>query len=145
MWLEFNKLPEFIQVQDQTKIVRSATNQHDTKTGICPEGHGIMTRAKIDTEEPFYLEKCSSCGGIWFDAGEWEKLATNNLIENINDFWCKSWQRKHKKEKDRQNYLENNKQIIGTEVFEKIMELSEILKNHPEKGRALALLQQEIS
>ncbi len=56
---------------------------HDDKTGLCPEGHGIMVRAKIDVEDPFYLEKCTHCGGIWFDSGEWQQIAQHQLIESL--------------------------------------------------------------
>jgi len=144
MWLEFDSLPKFVQDSKDLEIFASSFCEHDSKTGICPQGHGIMTRAKIEIDEPFYLEKCSTCGGVWFDQGEWQKLEKNNLKENINDFWCKSWQRQQRQAKERTNYLELNKKILGNVAFEKIMELSEILKIHPEKGRAIALLQQEI-
>ena len=144
MWIEFDKLPEFIKNPDENPVVASSSDQNDARVGFCPEGHGIMNRAKIDVQKPFYLEKCSSCGGIWFDNGELEKVLSSNLTHDINDFWCKSWQNKQRKEKDRETYLANNRRILGKEVFDQIIDLSKILKGHPDKGRALALLQQEI-
>ncbi len=115
MWLESEKIPKFIESSGNVEIVDSGEGLNDDKTGICPEGHGIMIRAKIDIEEPF-----------------------------LKVFWCKSWQNRQRKQKSRANYLERNRRLLGDNVFEEIMKLSEVLKDHPEKGRAVALLQQEI-
>jgi Zn-finger nucleic acid-binding protein len=120
-------------------------NVRDSKTGICPVGHGIMIRAKIEGESPFYLERCSACGGIWFDRGEWQRIAGNHFLKNLPDFWSLSWQRKQKQEKNRRQYLQQNEELLGLELFNSILALSENLKLHPEKSRALAFLQQEIN
>ena len=144
MWLEFDNLPGFIETLKSSPETENTANPNDERTGLCPSGHGIMLRAKIDVEEPFYLEKCGTCGGIWFDNGEWQRIVNSNLTDNLNEFWCKSWQSKQRKEKNRQNYLDSNRALLGQEVFDDLMKLAETLKNHPEKGRAIALLQQEI-
>ena len=116
----------------------------DKKTGLCPSGHGIMLRAKVDIDEPFYLEKCTACGGIWFDKGEWVRIAENNLVQHLGDVWSKSWQRRQRQAKNRESFLEMNQKLLGGAIFEAIMKLSGELKDHPEKDRAIALLQQEI-
>lgn len=145
MWLEFDKIPRFFEKMNEEISGEAAENFHDGKTGFCPCGHGLMTRAKVEgMENSFYLEKCSSCGGIWFDRGEWQKIVENSLADNLNDIWCASWQAQQRKKKTRASYLEINKRVLGEDVFEKIIELSKILKDHPDKGRAVALLQQEI-
>lgn len=117
----------------------------DSRTGLCPSGHGIMLRAKVNIESPFYLEKCSGCGGIWFDKGEWERLVESHLIDNLSEFWTLSWQRKQQKEKNRESFLKLNRQVLGEDLFEAVMTLAKSLKDHPEKIRALALLKQEIT
>lgn len=145
MWLEFEKIPDFfesIRLEESKEITE---NLNDDKAGFCPSGHGLLTRAKIeDTENPFYLEKCSTCGGIWFDNDEWQRIINNNLVDNLNDIWCSSWQTQQRKKKSRDTYLEANKKVFGEGVFNKIIELSILLKEHPDKGRAIALLQQEM-
>lgn len=143
-WLESEKIPEFIESSSYAGSDLMGESLNDDVTGLCPSGHGIMIRARIDIEETFYLEKCSSCGGIWFDNGEWHKLINSDLAGNISEFWCKSWQQKQRQEKSRASYLESNRKILGDDVFENIIRLSKILRDHPEKGRAIALLQQEL-
>jgi Zn-finger nucleic acid-binding protein len=117
---------------------------YDGKTGLCPLGHGIMIRAKIEGDYDFYLERCSHCGGVWFDHGEWQQIAKHKLVDNLSHFWTAAWQRKNMQEKEREIFIDRNKTLIGEEIVEKILELGKILKNHPEKSRALALLKQEI-
>jgi Zn-finger nucleic acid-binding protein len=127
------------------EVATSEPDDHDEKTGLCPSGHGIMIRAKVDMDEPFYLEKCTACGGIWFDRGEWVKIAELNLAEDLQNIWTKSWQRRQSQEKSREQFLNLNQRILGEKIFAAIMKLSKELKAHPEKHRALALLQQEIT
>jgi Zn-finger nucleic acid-binding protein len=119
-------------------------SDYDKRSGLCPSGHGIMIRARVDIDEPFYLEKCTACGGIWFDNGEWVRIAGNNLASVLGSLWSKAWQRKQRREKSRDSFLEMNRRLFGDLLFEEIMELSKKLKKHTEKDRAMALLQQEI-
>ena len=141
---EISKLSEmFIATDDQPGIVDDGSN--DGKTGLCPNGHGIMLRAKVDTHDDlFYLEKCTKCGGIWFDKGELKRMNESRLIENIADFWTVNWQRKHRREKDREGYLAMNKKLFGDDIYDSILRLASLLKKHPEKTRALALLKEEM-
>ena len=143
-WLENENVPGFVENAGTVKSIENPDNRGDHKTGICPAGHGIMIRAKVDVDDPFYLEKCSTCGGIWFDQGEWQRVLNNNLVESLSELWCRSWQMKQRQEKNRDNYLESNKKFFGNDIFQKIIQLSELLRDHPEKGRAVALLQNEI-
>lgn len=126
-------------------IDSDSVSDNDSKTGLCPSGHGVMIRAKVDIDEPFYLEKCTACGGIWFDKGEWQRIAENNLSDNLSIIWSKSWQRNQSKTKNRKSYLETNQKLLGEQTFKEIMDLSEKLKTHPERDRAIALLQQEVT
>lgn len=144
MWLGGEELPNFIEKYSEQHDDEVGSSVNDKRTGLCPSGHGILIRAKIEIDEPFYLEKCSACGGIWFDNGEWQRIVNHDLAHNLNELWCRSWQAKQRQEKSRNSYLEANKELLGDAVFDEIMRLSEKLKDHPEKGRAIALLQQEV-
>ena len=116
----------------------------DGRTGLCPAGHGLLIRAKIDLDPPFHLEKCSVCGGIWFDKWEWNRIIEAHLIENLNDFWTFAWRIKHRRKKDREYYLNLNKELLGEELFESIIQMAQTLRDHPEKLKAMALLRYEM-
>ena len=144
LWLQSSEKSALSDISIEVSDTSSNTNDYDKKTGVCPSGHGVMIRAKVDIDEPFYLEKCTACGGIWFDKGEWRRIAENNLAENLDVIWLKSWQRKQSQEKNRQSFLETNKKILGEDIFNHIIDLSEKLNQHPEKDRAVSLLWHEI-
>lgn len=144
MWLLNTSNSDFNSISIENIDESTVENDFDGVTGLCPSGHGIMIRAKVEIDEPFYLEKCTSCGGIWFDKGEWHRIAENNLAENLGLIWSKSWQRKQSKEKNRESFLKTNRKILGEDIFKTIIELSEKLKQHPAKERAVSLLRHEI-
>lgn len=56
----------------------------DARSGLCPEGHAILTRARVDTEEPFHIERCASCHGLWLDKGEWNRLSDMGLVGEVD-------------------------------------------------------------
>ena len=144
MWLMNLEIHKWSEARAEQSESDSNAIDYDQKTGMCPSGHGIMIRAKVDLDEPFYLEKCTTCGGVWFDQGEWTRIAENNMAENLNNLWSQSWQRKQRQEKNRENFLQLNQKLLGDDVFNLLIDLSRALKDHPEKDRAIALLQQEI-
>ena len=44
----------------------------DARAGLCPNGHGLLVFARIELDGHFYLDRCPTCSGVWFDRGEWE-------------------------------------------------------------------------
>ncbi len=138
-------LPDICNVLDCDSSTCASSENPDQHTGLCPVGHGLLTRAKIDVEPQFYLERCTTCGGIWFDKGEWNRIIENHLLQNLQDFWTHAWQRKQRQEKSRKSYLELHKNILGDELFNAVMNLAEKLNNHPEKIRAMALIRNEVT
>lgn len=144
MWVLNDEISKLSESFINQPLSDSESEINDSRTGLCPEGHGIMIRAKIDFDKPFYLERCTHCGGIWFDQGEWHRIAENQFYENLSEFWTSSWQRKQQQEKNRESFLEMNKKLFGDEIFNALIDLADKLKNHPEKSRALALLKGEI-
>jgi len=138
------KIDIFAEVYSQLPSSEVARG-HNDRTGMCPAGHGIMERARVEVEEDvFYLEKCTACGGIWFDSGEWSKIAEHQLVESLQHFWSRAWQTRQRMNRNRSSYLQKNLEMLGEEVCDLIRRLAALLREHPEQGRALAFLKQEI-
>jgi len=55
------------------------TGALDTIVGECPRCHCQLTRHRVASTPPFHVEQCASCLGIWFDAGELERLMMTDL------------------------------------------------------------------
>ena len=145
-WLSRATAEQMVQSRDASTLEDEAPatdSDADRRTGICPHRHGIMLRARVHLAEPFYLERCPHCGGIWFDAGEWNRLAGSYLLQHLEDFWNPAWQQRMRKQKDHQDYESRLRQELGDELFERLNRLAVILKGHPRRARALAYLRQE--
>lgn len=112
----------------------------DAVSGMCPEGHGILSRARVELEESFYLERCSRCSGIWFDGGEWEKLASSHLLHHLDDLWDPEWQRKMRVERAQQRQRERFLRELGPELFDRIEMLLAALERHPKAEQARAYI-----
>lgn len=117
----------------------------DKRTGLCPMGHGILIRARVQLDAPFFLERCAKCGGIWFDAGEWRRLASSHLLRHLQEFWTPTWRRERRENALRDAYLADLRADLGTVLFDKLMGLTEALRDHPHRERALIYLRRELS
>jgi Zn-finger nucleic acid-binding protein len=111
----------------------------DARTGLCPFGHGILIRAKVDLEDPFYLDRCPECAGIWFDAGEWSTLAQSHLLANLEDLWDPALRWKMQKERAEEVFVEKLTGDIGRPAFEHLAQLAEELRDKPQKVKLAAL------
>lgn len=111
----------------------------DARTGLCPNGHGILIRAKVDLEEPFYLERCGECAGIWFDRGEWNKLARSHLLSNLNDLWNPAWRWRAQKERTETAFRRKLEGEVGERAFRMLEEVARELQEKPERVKLAAL------
>lgn len=116
----------------------------DAITGLCPEGHGLMTRAKVDLEDAFYLERCARCGGIWFDSGEWQKLASSHLVHHLRDLWDPEWHRRMRAERIERGHRERVVELIGEPLVAEIDRLVGSLEGHAERREAVGYLKQKL-
>jgi len=140
---ELGRISEYSS-EDTEPAQPGGTPNPDAVTGLCPDGHGLMIRARVHLEPHFYLEKCPACGGIWFDRGELNRILESNLCENLAMFWTFSWQRTQHKKKGEEYYHKTNRELLGDDIYDAIIELAEKLKGHPEQLRAMALLHHEL-
>jgi Zn-finger nucleic acid-binding protein len=115
----------------------------DRRTGPCPFGHGLMGRARVELDTPFYLERCVHCGGVWFDAGEWQRLATSHLLGSLLEFWTPAWRWRSQQETARKAERDRLAMRLGPKLFEKLQALATTLNNHPARDEALAFLHSE--
>jgi Zn-finger nucleic acid-binding protein len=118
---------------------------HDAETGRCPIDGSIMTRAEIalDAESaPIHLERCGSCRGVWFDAGEWSALAQHHLLERIDEFWTVEWRTKQRRERNEANYDRRLREEFGEELYNALLEIAQKIKGHARRSQALAFLRE---
>jgi Zn-finger nucleic acid-binding protein len=116
----------------------------DRKNGLCPEGHGILSRTKVAWDDPFYLERCSKCGGMWLDAGEWRRLTEEDLIEHLDDLFEPAWRRRLQREEGQVNLRETLTERLGDDLVGQLETLAASLATHRDASLALAFLRQTV-
>lgn len=103
----------------------------DNKAALCPECQHYLSRAKVHYRTPFYVERCTYCGGVWCDKGEWEVLEKLGLHTNIEQMFSSEWQMRARE----QEYAEKERQAtidkLGPEVATMVFALAEVLEQHP--------------
>ncbi len=112
----------------------------DAKAAACPDCGRLMARGKITLKQPFYLEHCLTCGGVWCDRGEWELLEKLQLDTNIAQIFSSMWQSQvrasHMSELERQAVIDK----VGVDLAQRVFELADILTKHPDGDFAAAYL-----
>ena len=58
-----------------------------TKAKLCPNCGRLLTRAKVGRGLSFHLDRCGTCAGFWFDAGEWDALLAHHLHTEAHRFF----------------------------------------------------------
>lgn len=118
--------------------------EQDLRTGVCPEGHGLLRRARASNDDPYFLERCARCGGVWLDPGEWSRLAEEGLLSDVTNLWSPAW-REHLSEEHNRASLESDlRHKLGDETFALMERLVHELAGPTQRALALAYLQQRL-
>ena len=118
--------------------------EQDHRTGPCPEGHGLLRRARVTNDDPFFVERCARCGGVWFDPGEWSRLAAAGLLVDVSNLFSPAWRDHLSEEQNRASLESDLRQKLGNETFELIEQLVVQLHERESAALALAYLQQRL-
>src|SRR5215467_10119638 len=63
-----------------------------SRARLCPECGYILLHYKVGHDLKFSLDRCGHCGGVWFDADEWEILRARNLHHDVHFIFSHAWQ-----------------------------------------------------
>jgi len=118
--------------------------EQDHRTGPCPEGHGLLRRARVTNQDPYFLERCARCGGVWFDPGEWSRLAEAGLLVDVTSLWSPAWRERLSEEQNRASLEADLRQKLGSETFELLENLTEKLSQQKLSALALAYLRERL-
>lgn len=112
----------------------------DSKAGLCPECHRYLSRAKVGLKNPFYIERCTDCGGIWCDRGEWELLEKLGLHASIQQLFSSEWQTKVREREYAIAEQQATIEKLGPELAARVFDLAQMLQDHPNGDFGVAYL-----
>jgi Zn-finger nucleic acid-binding protein len=125
-------------------VVPSAPLEQDHRTGPCPEGHGLLRRARVTNDHPYFLERCARCGGIWCDPGEWTRLVAAGLPQDLSEVWSPAWRDHLSEEHNRASLEADLRSKLGDETFELLERLATELGQRNLGALALAYLRERL-
>lgn len=117
----------------------------DTKAALCPECGCYLSRAKVNLKTPFYVERCQQCRGIWCDHGEWEVLEQLGLHTTIEKLFSNEWQTQMRSQQSLEQERQATIEKLGTELAQRVFELTEELKNHPNGDFGVAYIMRRVA
>jgi Zn-finger nucleic acid-binding protein len=126
----------------------AAGESHDAQGGRCPADRTIMSRTEVffgHDRPPVHLERCSSCRGIWFDAGEWQALAERELIDHLDELWTAEWRASQRRLRNEQATGERLRETFGPELYGALQDVAARLRGHERRSQALAFLREASS
>ncbi|HYI13071.1 MAG TPA: zf-TFIIB domain-containing protein [Thermoanaerobaculia bacterium] len=137
-----------IELVTEENVAPAVQESHDAQTGRCPLDRSILSRAEIEMgadAPPIHLERCGSCQGVWFDAGEWSALAERHLLEQIDEFWTAEWRAKQRRERNQASHDRRLRETFGPELYESLQDIARKLKDHDRRSQALAFIREASS
>lgn len=123
-----------------------AAGGQDAQGGQCPVDRTLMTRTDVHLggdRGTIHLKRCSSCRGVWFDAGEWSTLAERQLLDRLDDLWTVEWRTAQRRRRNEEASERRLVETFGPELFGELRALANRLRGHERRSQALAFLREE--
>ena len=117
--------------------------EESAKAKICPTCGRLLSRSKVGHGLAFHLDRCVTCGGFWFDAGEWDALLARNLHDDAHHIFSPAWQADVMKHERR---LQHDRLMIaklGEADWREIRRVKAWLDAHPHRAELHAVLREE--
>jgi len=114
---------------------------HDSENAkLCPECGHFLRRYPVGKGMDFALDRCTNCGGTWFDRNEWESLRARGLHDDVHLVFSNMWQNQVRDESQRKAAAELYTKLFGPEDFERIRQVRDWINGHPCRRELKAFL-----
>jgi Zn-finger nucleic acid-binding protein len=107
---------------------------------LCPECGHFLRRYPVGHGIDFQIDRCSNCGGMWFDANEWEILVQQGMHDDVHRMFSAIWQGQVLKEQKAKSMREHYLQKFGPADFQKACEIRAWLQGHKLSSELFAFI-----
>ena len=111
-----------------------------TKAKLCPECGHFLTRNKVGHGIEFHIDRCTTCGGIWFDKNEWDILKSRNLHDDIHFIFSEAWQHNVAQQENKETHEKRIQMILGDNDYAKVHEFKQWADTHAMRSTIMAFL-----
>lgn len=139
-----NWLKEHGETLPEKPFVEIKFDCEDTQSAkVCPECGKILLKYKVGHGLDFYVDHCSTCGGVWLDKNEWKALEAKHLHDEIHRIFSTAWQNEVRREHmaDKLDQVYQNR--FGAGTYAKVVEMRDWLQAQPQREALLAFLQDQ--
>lgn len=120
-WQSDHEKPSVVNVALELKT-DFEPSETDSKAALSPEAGRYMSRVKIPTSPPFYVERCPESLGFWCDRQEWDMLKELGLHLSLDYLFTSEWQHQVRDQQhaisERQALIQKLGQTLAAEVFQ---------------------------
>lgn len=141
-WLEWETSDDQISPHATVNLSDRLEVADNSRATFCPECHHLMRRAKVGHGLEFYLDRCSHCGGSWFDKGEWEILKACNIHNKVHLVFSEAWQSQIRQAEYNRVLEETYRSALGDDDYAQALNIRNWLEQHPHRDYILSLLNQ---
>lgn len=141
-WLEWQPSGRKIKPHHSVDLNDTMQVSDNRRASFCPECHHLMRRARVGHGLEFYLDRCSHCGGSWFDKGEWAILQAHNIHDKVHLVFSESWQSQIRQAEFNRVLEETYRSALGDEDYTHALRIRAWLEQHPHRDYILSVLNQ---
>lgn len=135
-WKAKREFEASVELEDEITL----TSGEEAGAKICPCCFRIMSKYKVNQKFDFHLDRCSACGGIWFDKNEWEILSQHKLHDELSEIFTASYQRYLREMASRKTMEKLYIDRFGDADYSEIKRVRLWLETHPMKDQLLNYL-----
>lgn len=135
-WLETRKNEPEVQAAE----VQEAPPDAPARAKICPTCGRLLGHSKVGHGVAFELDRCGGCGGIWFDANEWETLESRGLHDDVHFVFSAAWQAQVAREERERRHQAMLLEKLGPDDLSEIQRIRRWLDEHPRRAELYGVL-----
>jgi Zn-finger nucleic acid-binding protein len=144
-WIGGQQYTQWLTRQTSTDSATSArgisTPGHDSLAAkLCPECGRFLVRYHVGHGIEFCIDRCTTCGGIWLDADEWQALRAQKLHDVLHLVFSAAWQAEIHRRNETQRHDQMLKQKLGAADVAEIHRVKQWLDSHPHRTELYAYL-----
>ena len=107
---------------------------------LCPQDGRIMRRSRVSLEGGFWLDRCATCGGVWFDGDEWAATVEAGLLGALPTFFSDVWQSQLEDARSAEHWEARLAERVGADDLERVDAFRQWAWAHPEREVVFARL-----
>jgi len=106
----------------------------------CPDCSHFLGHHRVGHGLTFYLDHCGTCGGFWFDAGEWDMLKSRGMHTQVHHIFSPAWQAAVAREDRAAAHEQTLRSKLGDADYDEGMRIKEWIAAHERRAELYAMI-----